>query len=80
MRSRRVDVTYSIGDSRPLKRMTGKKTVILMQDDNDEVDLTTVNMKNMDDVCDVLEDALEEAKRVRSLMQSSRLNGLIANC
>lgn len=80
MRSKRVDVMYSFGGSKQMKCMTGKKTVILMQSDDEAVDVTAVNVENMDDVCEVLEDALNEARRARSSMQSRPLKQVIANC
>ncbi len=77
---KRVDVMYSLGGKTQARCMSGMKTVILMQNDKEEVDLTAVNVDDLDDVCDVLEDALRQARKMRSQVRSQTSNTLIATC
>jgi hypothetical protein len=76
--SKRVAVMFAVGDEMAITQMRGNKTVILMQT-GDDVDLTAVNMEDFDDVCDVLEEALVEAKKKRHL-QAANWNGSTGRC
>lgn len=66
--SKRVDVTYSL-DGQLRETLTGKKAFIMTVSDHGDIGLTAANVDSIDEMCELLEEALEQARRTRQDMR-----------